>query len=341
MVGVVGIAGSLLKGSALAKRLRPPSEKRASRVADQLVQSANAGNATAARAILERTRFGIAKERAVWTNALAQVDHDIVLAVSDPRPRAIPQIDHSNPEAAARFALSHPVDISQLATPTSAKVKVSRGKEAGTREAVGEGSTSRTRGSTRQGRTRQAAEPEVAELYEGRQRKAYERATGERWATRYDPETRIKYRVPESAPEYESWPARKPSARSRGARARQRAERAVESAGGRAVSGVLSGGSAVAGPALGIAAAGAIAYLVTSKIIEQTEEGITMENVYGNAVALAHTQAKKRLGREVTRAEHAQLRRAIADAIREELDRGTLYGQVRSAVRSIMNLFRS
>lgn len=92
---------------------KTPSEKRAAAVAGQLVASANQGNLTAAKAIMERMVIGIQKERAIWTAAAAQIPKnikDLVKKYQD----VIPGVDHSSPESAAQSALASAVNGLEL-----------------------------------------------------------------------------------------------------------------------------------------------------------------------------------------------------------------------------------
>jgi hypothetical protein len=101
-----GLFGGLLGG--LGGRFRAPSEKRAARVAPGVIQAANAGNLVAVKGIIHRAQpgFGIAKERAVWQSALAQVKPQLV-AQAQKNDKNIPEADHKNPEAfAASIAAS-------------------------------------------------------------------------------------------------------------------------------------------------------------------------------------------------------------------------------------------
>lgn len=80
-----------------------PSEKRAAAVVGQVVVSANAGNLVAVKGIMHRAApgFGIAKERAIWGTALAQVKPELV-ARTNKLFKTIPEADHTNPEMFAQ-----------------------------------------------------------------------------------------------------------------------------------------------------------------------------------------------------------------------------------------------
>lgn len=89
--------------------LKTPSEKRAAAVAPQAIQSASAGNLTAARMIHDRTQFGIEKERAVWRAAEQAVPAWLMQeARTSP---LVPQgaVDQSSPEAAVQTSIANAV----------------------------------------------------------------------------------------------------------------------------------------------------------------------------------------------------------------------------------------
>lgn len=93
----------------LGRVFKTPSEKRAAAVAPQAIQSATAGNLTAAKMIHERTLFGIEKERAVWRAAELAVPAWLMQeARTSP---LVPQgaVDHSSPEAAVQTAIANAV----------------------------------------------------------------------------------------------------------------------------------------------------------------------------------------------------------------------------------------
>lgn len=105
-------AVSLFKG--LSGRFKSPSDKRAAKVAPQLVAAAIQGNLTAAKTISDRTQVaGIVKERAVWEQALSQVPQRILQLISKYE-KQIPGVDNSSPENAARDALSRPFTPPEL-----------------------------------------------------------------------------------------------------------------------------------------------------------------------------------------------------------------------------------
>lgn len=125
------IVGSVLGG--LGGRFKTPSEKRAANVANQLVSAAVAGNLTAAKAIAERTEFGIAKERAVWRKAFEQIPKEIVALVARYSDQ-IPGVDHSSPESAAETALSRAFDVRAI----QAEAKAAAGARAASSAAAAE-----------------------------------------------------------------------------------------------------------------------------------------------------------------------------------------------------------
>lgn len=109
----LAIASPLLKHVPLFGKLggilKTPSEKRAAAVAPQAIQSASAGNLTAARMIHDRTTFGIEKERAVWRAAEQAVPAWLMQeARTSP---LVPQgaVDHSSPEAAVQTSIANAV----------------------------------------------------------------------------------------------------------------------------------------------------------------------------------------------------------------------------------------
>ncbi len=114
---VAAVLASKLGG--LGGRFRAPSEKRAAGAATQLVAAAVAGNLTAAKTIAERVQIGIAKERAVWRRALAQVPARILQLVQR-YAAEIPGADQSSPEAAAESAIARAVDASALEAQSAA-----------------------------------------------------------------------------------------------------------------------------------------------------------------------------------------------------------------------------
>lgn len=100
----LSVLGSIIK---TPKFLKKPSEQRAAAVAPQLVTAAVQGNLTAAKAIMDRSTFGIQAERNVWLQALTQLPPNIINAVKDNANR-IPVVDHKGPETAATTALARP-----------------------------------------------------------------------------------------------------------------------------------------------------------------------------------------------------------------------------------------
>lgn len=206
MVLASGLVGALnLKRIPVLGRLTvQPSQKRAAGPAEQLVRSANAGNVTAAAAILYRTTVGIQKERAVWLAALQRVNGDMVMLAQKHGRELLPLVDHTGPETAARTALANVRDSSSFATPVSARVKQPKG------EAAAPPARSRT--------PRASRAP---------------RAAKRRMVWRYNPDTGRRTRVDSESEEAFTWSSRKPSRRSR-----QLATRAEKAATSAAVGGV-------------------------------------------------------------------------------------------------------
>lgn len=113
VVGVLAGAKGLL--GKLGGRFRAPSEVRAARVAESVVQAANAGNLTAAAGLIERAaKPMIAKEHAVWVAAAARLSPAIVAAVKK-NAKSIPAADQSGPEQFAASVLGNPVQAAGMA----------------------------------------------------------------------------------------------------------------------------------------------------------------------------------------------------------------------------------
>jgi len=128
---VASIASSLAGSLGLGGIFKKPSEKRAAAVAGAVVASAIGGNLTAARAIFERSRptFGIAKERAVWAAAWAQIPKHVKDALTK-YAEAVPGVDHTNPETAAASALSSPVELGAIEAAAAEASRMSKAERA-------------------------------------------------------------------------------------------------------------------------------------------------------------------------------------------------------------------
>ena len=169
VVGVLGSAGGLL--GKLGGRFRPPSEVRAARVSESVVQAANAGNLTAARGLIERAALPmIAKESAVWKAAAARLSPDIVRQVNANLSR-IPQASQKNPEEFAQSVLGNPVSaVGGAAAPTGLQQVVGALTQPGTIRSIAQVAKprrSRQRYPTyvdRYGRQRYSTKPPGAEL---------------------------------------------------------------------------------------------------------------------------------------------------------------------------------
>lgn len=123
---VAGILAGALGG--LGGRFRAPSEKRAARVAPSVVASAQAGNLTAARGLIERAALptiGVAKERLVWQQAAGQLSAATVKAVKQ-YADLIPAADQSNPENFAASVLAAPIQLADLKAQEAATREESR-----------------------------------------------------------------------------------------------------------------------------------------------------------------------------------------------------------------------
>jgi len=106
VVGVLSGLGGLGK---LGGRFRQPSEVRAAKVAESVVQAANNGNLTAAAGLIERAaKPMIQKEHLVWAAAAARLSPAIVMAVKA-NAKLIPAADQSGPEQFAASVLGNPV----------------------------------------------------------------------------------------------------------------------------------------------------------------------------------------------------------------------------------------
>lgn len=119
VVGLLGGAGGLL--GKLGGRFRAPSEVRARRVVESVVQAANAGNLTAAAGLIERATsniVGIAKERAVWIEAANRLSPAIIAAVKA-NVKNIPKANQRNPEEFAASVLGNPVTVPGTGTGSS------------------------------------------------------------------------------------------------------------------------------------------------------------------------------------------------------------------------------
>lgn len=105
---LVGVLGSGVLGG-LGKRFRQPSEVRAAKVVESVVQAANQGNLTAAAGLIERAaKPMIAKEHLVWAQAASRLSPDVVASVKANAKR-IPAADQSDPEKFAASVLGNPV----------------------------------------------------------------------------------------------------------------------------------------------------------------------------------------------------------------------------------------
>jgi len=126
---IASVASAL--GLNLGGRFKAPSEKRAAKVVGAVVASALAGNLTAVKAIEHRAQptFGLAKERAVWQMAWAQIPkklRDALKKYAD----LVPAADHKNPETAAASALASPVDLAGLEAEAAEAVAMSKAERA-------------------------------------------------------------------------------------------------------------------------------------------------------------------------------------------------------------------
>jgi hypothetical protein len=332
-------AGALMKGGSLlggiAKRLKQPSEKRAAAVAPQAVASANQGNLTAAKMICDRTTFGIAKERAVWSAACAQINPAITAAAQAAR---IPAgyIDQSTPESAVQSALAHPIMMG--ANGAAAPVAPSYPPPS---PAVPAGIIPPAPGA------RPVLQPQPVHAPVLRTHVRYNPQTGQRinaplgsfedlnWSNRkpsmrqlaggtttsgrthvrYNPQTGARVNVQVGTYEDTNWPSRKPSQKAR--REIQQATTAV----GRAIPGAVGGivESVGVGGASTAALAGLAAYIATRAVQEGAAESDTIENSVARYRSMAATEFNRRNGRMPSQAEYAELRAQVGHQIDQAL----------------------
>lgn len=105
LAALAGASSVISKIPVIGGFLKTPSEKRAAAVAPGVIQSANAGNLVAVKGIMRRTQMGIAKERAVWQAALAQIRPELVQRAIK-QDKSIPEADHKNPETFAQSVMT-------------------------------------------------------------------------------------------------------------------------------------------------------------------------------------------------------------------------------------------
>lgn len=110
---------------------KKPSEKRAQAVAGAIIQAANSGNLVAARGLIDRAaKPMIAKEKAVWAAAVAQLSAKVRGAVQK-YADLIPAADQSNPEAFAASVLSAPpVELAELEAAAAEQARESKAERA-------------------------------------------------------------------------------------------------------------------------------------------------------------------------------------------------------------------
>lgn len=157
VVGLLGAAGGLGK---LGRRFQAPSEVKAARVAESVIQAANNGNLTAAAGLIERASIPmIAKEHAVWVAAAARLSPAIIAAVKANAKR-IPAANQKGPEEFATSVLGSPVTAAGAA-PTGYESALSVLSQPGTIRTIGKLATPR--------RGRRQRYPSYVDRY-GRQR---------------------------------------------------------------------------------------------------------------------------------------------------------------------------
>lgn len=330
-------AGALMKGGSLlgglAKRLKQPSEKRAAAVAQQAVDAANLGNLTAAKMIADRTTFGIAKERAVWSAALAQLHPEIIRAAQAAR---IPAgfIDQSTPESAVQSALAHPIMLGATAAPgapSSATLPpaaiippVSGGRPVLQPQPQAPARVPRVvthvRYNPQTGERVNAPLGSFEDLNWSNRRPSARALAGGGTTTgrthvRYNPQTGARVNVQVGSYEDTNWPSRKPSQRTR------RQEQAFIRQAGTAVGREIPGAVAAIGvsSAATLALAGIAAYVATSAIRDGAAESDTIENAVARYRSMAATEFQRRLGRPPTHDEYAELRRQVGEQVDQAL----------------------
>jgi len=105
---IPAIIGAVSLASKLSGRLKKPSEQRAAAIAPGIIAAANNGNLNAARALIDRSNVPmIAKEHAVWENALGQLSPAIQQLVGKHYKELVPA-DQSSPEAFAASVAAMP-----------------------------------------------------------------------------------------------------------------------------------------------------------------------------------------------------------------------------------------
>lgn len=334
-------AGALIKGgsflSGLSKRLKQPSEKRAAAVAQQAVDAANLGNLTAAKMIADRTTFGIAKERAVWSAALAQLHPEIIRAAQAAR---IPAgfIDQSTPESAVQSALAHPIMLgangasSSQTSPTGVGPSspaiippVSGGRPVLQPQPPAPARVPRVvthvRYNPQTGERVNAPLGSFEDLNWSNRRPSARALAGGggggsgRTHVRYNPQTGARVNVQVGSYEDTNWPSRKPSQRTR------RQEQAFIRQAGTAVGREIPGAVAAIGvsSAATLALAGIAAYVATSAIRDGAAESDTIENAVARYRSMAATEFQRRLGRPPTHDEYAELRRQVGEQVDQAL----------------------
>jgi hypothetical protein len=122
----------------LKNLLKKHSDEVAAALAPSIVQSANAGNLTAARGLIERAAVPmIVKEHAVWARAAGQLSPKIVAAVKKYADR-IPAADQTNPTnfAGSLLPAVELADIQQAEQEEAAQIKAERRGAAATAAGV-------------------------------------------------------------------------------------------------------------------------------------------------------------------------------------------------------------
>jgi len=126
---IVATLASKIPG--LSGLFKKSSEDRARAVAPAVIQAANSGNLVAARGLIDRAALPmIAKEKAVWMAALAQLSAKVRGAVQK-YADLIPAADQGKPESFAASVLSAPpVNLAELEAAAAEQVATTKAERA-------------------------------------------------------------------------------------------------------------------------------------------------------------------------------------------------------------------
>lgn len=300
--GAVSQASKLLRG--ISKRFGPPSGARAATAGAAMLAAANAGNLTAAFAILQRRYIGVSSGKAVWQALAAQLRPQIAAAaLAHPQVGKAataydkhPLIDHTSEASAAQTSLANAVMYApSRSSPTPLRDRASAGAPTGTGGAL-------------------SHEEMTALGKAGRKDAGYSNAK----VSRYDPDTGRKRRVWIDSTEANTWSRRKPfTATVGGRRTIAAASRAVTAAGVPAslafVAAVKAAGAAAGlglGATLGVVAGGFAVGFLIGTAINKLAARLAPDEI-GRRKALAFRAARaafaEHAGRAMTPAEVRQM----------------------------------